>query len=387
MYNREIISSLIQYIEAKDGIANKSALATLVQNEFGLTKDRSVYYCQHFAIRFCQSKKPSSSFANTVLALSALQKYDDRPFIVCLVTPDQNYMLMANASFLRKISHTSQDLRVNNIKGSFLGTDIMRVYEGVVNAPVNFEYLFTSHENYTFEENLERLVEATNNIQPTGKKFLPNQDELACILGSISRSIQFMKSPYYGQLEIDLEQRVHAVTAEIVIASFIENVNLRGRIIEHLITSAKDLNATLIDALHEGKPLPDIYTADGLGDYERDFDFFSTATDIKTKVLFLSSNPKGYNIDKLLTFLAKEKSVYLIYVVAIDKNKNISTRLCSMFNKQLLGNTRIMKQWAGRNSRGVTQYDGKALEAIVTDFDPSIDVIESKNFLIQCLNN
>ena len=387
MYNREVVSSLLQYIEAKDGIANKSTLTTLVQNEFKLTKDRSVYYCKYFAIRFCQSKKTSSSFANTVLALSALQKYDDKPFIVCLVTPDKNYLMMANTSFLRKISHTSQELRVNNIKGSFLGTDIMRVYEGVVNTPSNFEYLFSSHENYTFEENLERLVEATNNIQPTGKKFLPNQDELACILGSISRSMQFMNSPYYCQLAIDLEQRVHAVSAEIAIAAFIENVNLRGRIIEHLITSANDLNATLIDALHEGKPLPDVYTADGLGDYEREFDFFSTATDIKTKILFLSSNPKGYNIDKLLAFLAKEKSVYLIYVVAIDENKNISTRLCSMFNKQLLSNTRIMKQWAGRNSRGVTQYDGKALEAIVTNFDPSIDVIESKNFLIQCLNN
>ena len=387
MYNRDAINSLIHYIQSRDGIGKKDTLTSLIQNEFCLTRDRSVYYGQHFAIRFCQSKKCSSSFANTVLSLSALQKYDDKPFIVCLVTPDKNYIMMANTSFLRKISHTSQELRVNNIKGSFLGTDIMRIYEGVVNAPANFEYLFTSHENYTFEENLERLVEATNNIQPTGKKFMPNQDQLASILGSITRSIEFMRSPCYCQLAVDLEQRVNAVSAEIAIAAFIENVNLRGRIIEHLITAAKEVNATLIDALHEGKPLPEIYTADGLGDYEREFDSFSTATDIKTKILFLSSNPKGYNIDKLLAFLAKEKSVYLIYVVAIDEHKRISTRLCSMFNRQLLGNTRIMKQWAGRNSRGVTQYDGKALEAIVTEFDPTIDVIESKNFIIQCLNN
>lgn len=142
----------------------------------------------------------------------------------------------------------------------------------------------------------------------------------------------------------------------------------------------------MFDALHEGKPLPDVYTADGLGDYQREFDFFSTATDIKTKILFLSGNPKGYNIDKLLSFLSKERSVYLIFIVAIDENKLISTRLCSMFNRQLLRNTKIMKQWAGRNSRGGTQFVGKALEAIVTDFDPSIDVVESKNFLIQCLN-
>ena len=130
MYNREAVSSLIQFIESKDGMANKLTLAAVVQNEFGLTRDRSVYYSQYFAIRFCQSKKSSASFSNTVLALSVLQKYDEKPFIVCLVTPDRNYLMLANTSFLRKISHTSQELRVNNIKGSFLGTDIVRVYEG-----------------------------------------------------------------------------------------------------------------------------------------------------------------------------------------------------------------------------------------------------------------
>lgn len=239
MYNRDAINSLIHYIQSRDGIGKKDTLTSLIQNEFCLTRDRSVYYGQHFAIRFCQSKKCSSSFANTVLSLSALQKYDDKPFIVCLVTPDKNYIMMANTSFLRKISHTSQELRVNNIKGSFLGTDIMRIYEGVVNAPANFEYLFTSHENYTFEENLERLVEATNSIQPTGKKFMPNQDQLASILGSITRSIEFMRSPCYGQLAVDLEQRVNAVSAEIAIAAFIENVNLRGRIMKEMLAAVE----------------------------------------------------------------------------------------------------------------------------------------------------
>ena len=45
----------------------------------------------------------------------------------------------------------------------------MREFEGIENIPENFEFLYNSHENYTFEENLDRLVEATNNIAPTGK--------------------------------------------------------------------------------------------------------------------------------------------------------------------------------------------------------------------------
>lgn len=77
--------------------------------------------------------------------------------------------------------------------------------------------------------------------------------------------------------------------------------------------------------------------------------------------------------------------MYLIYVVAIDDNKHISTRLCSMFNRQLLSATRIIKHWAGRNSRGVTQYEGKVLEEIVFNFDEDVDVADAQDFLTKCL--
>lgn len=149
----------------------------------------------------------------------------------------------------------------------------------------------------------------------------------------------------------------------------------------------KAQGSALIKCLHSGQPLPEIFTADELGDYERGFDRYLTETDIKTKVLFLSSNPKGYNIDKLLSFLAEEKSVYLVYVVAINRDETIQTQLCSMFNRQLLSGTRIIKHWAGRNSRGVTQYDGRALEAIVEDFDRGIDYEASQAFIMDCLNS
>lgn len=383
MYNREKMLSLVSFIIELDGIADKRLLADKVQSSFSLTRDRSVFSCKDFAIRFCTSG--SRAFGNTVLSLSALQKYDAIPFVVCLVTPRKNYLMLANTTFLRKISHSSQELRIDNIKGSFNGSDIMRDFEGIENEPQNFEFLFSSHENYTFTENLERLVEATNNIHPTGKRFVPTEKQASCIIRSVERSVKFLQSEEYNTLNDDLQERVNSVSSEIAIAAFIDNVNLRGRIIEYLITSADDLRSVLIDALHTGCPLPEIYTADELGDYERDFETFNTATDIKTKILFLSSNPKGYNIDKLLSFLATERSVYLIYVVAIDEHKRISTRLCSIYNRQILNGTRIIKHWAGRNSRGVTQYDGNALEHAVFDFDASIDFATADRFIRGCL--
>ena len=332
MYSKEKVQSLIAYISNLDGITDKIKLASSIQKAFSLTRD----------------------------------------------------LTLANTTFLHKISHSSQDLRVDNIKGSFNGHDIMREFEGVCNEPQNFEYLFSCHENFTFRENLERLVETTNNIHPTGKRFEPDDKQIKCIMKSVERARKFLKSEEYHVLNKDLQERVKSVASEIVIAAFIDNVNLRGRIIEYLITSADNLRATLIDALRTGMPLPEIYTSDDLGDYERKFENFDTKTDIKTKILFLSSNPKGYNIDKLLSFLAQEQSVYLIYVVAIDEHKHISTRLCSMYNRQILDGTRILKHWAGRNSRGVTQYDGKALESVIYNFDNIIDIVASKQFIKNC---
>ncbi len=54
------VCSLIKYIEDLDGKADdKAKLSKLVQNEFALTKDRSVFYNDIFAIRFNSSKSTS----------------------------------------------------------------------------------------------------------------------------------------------------------------------------------------------------------------------------------------------------------------------------------------------------------------------------------------
>ena len=89
----------------------------------------------------------------------------------------------------------------------------------------------------------------------------------------------------------------------------------------------------------------------------------------------------------MLKFLATEKSVYLIFIIAIDKNGSINTRLCSMFNQQLLTGTSIIKHWAERNSRGSTQYNGKAMEDIINLFNSNIDEQAAKLFLDKCLKD
>ena len=294
MYNKTVIDRLTHVIEINNGIADKNKLAELVQKAFGLTQDRKVFYCNDFAIRF--SKSESKRMSNTVLSLSALQKYDHIPFIVCIVASTANYLLLANTTFLKKISHSSQELRMDNIKGSFNGSDIMAEFEAIDNAPQHFEELFAYHTGLTFQDNLERLVESTNGIVGRVQKFDMTQDAAeANIMDSVSRAAEFVSSKEYADLKHDLDARVGIVQGEIAIAArSIDNVNLRGRVIEYLIT---DNGSTLKDqirhALNSKTPLPPFKTDDKLGDYSKTYSTYSTETDIKTKMLSLDGNPKA----------------------------------------------------------------------------------------------
>lgn len=377
----DALQKLLALIKASDGINDKARLARIVFDAFGLTKDRSVYYCADFAIRF--SSSASRNFGNTVLSLSNLRKYDDRPFIVCLVTPTENYSLLANTTLLKKISHSSQQLRENNIRGSFNGSDIARELEGITNSAENIGRLFDIHSGIGFEGNLARLVEATNNISPTGVKFGVNEPAAAVILNAPERAARFVQSADCAVLKAELDAQVSKFRSEILLAALIENVNVRGRVIEYLIAGEDEaLRQDLIVALKAGnKGLPRFKTDNTLGDYSRIFPAYDTETDVKTKIMILSSNPKAYNLDKMLEFLANSRSVFMFYFVGVDPGKIVNTVLVSMFQEKLLRATILLKHWSGRNSRGVTQFEGTAINDLIVKPEFNINTDEARQFL------
>ena len=374
---------LLKVIAAHDGINDKSKLKALIAKEFALTKDRSVYYDEDFAIRF--SAGAGTSFSNTVLSLSNLRKVDHLPFLVCVVTPKKNHVLLANTTLLRKISHSSQKLRVDNIRGSFNGSDIVREFEGIANTPANIQRLFDIHAGIGFEGNLPRLVESTNNIVPTGRKFVVRPEQEAMILDAPARAERFVASPDVATLKQELDEKVERHKNEIVVAALIENVNVRGRIIEYLITGEDEvLRQELIAALQSGsaaKGLPAFKTENTLGDYQRIFNDYRTETDVKTKVMVLSSNPKGYNLDKILEFLSTERSVFMFYFVGVDPARIVNTALISMFQTHLLEATILLKHWSGRNSRGVSQFEGRAISELISYPETRVNVSGAFEFL------
>ena len=381
------LKQLLEVIESHSGIKDKSKLAAIISARFDLTKDRSTFYCEDFAIRF--SSAAGMSFSNTVPSLSNLKKVDHLPFVVCLVTPSKNHVFLANTTMLRKISHSSQQLRVDNIKGSFNGSDIIREFDGIQNVPANIERLFNIHAGIGFEGNLDRLVEETNNISPTGHKYAVNAVSKASIMKAPERAIRFVASPDAVTLKQELDEKVERHRNEIILAALIENINVRGRIIEYLIAGDDEvLRQEIILALQSkgaGKGIPAFKTENALGDYQRVFEEFFTETDVKTKIMILSSNPKAYNLDKILEFLSHEKSVFMFYFVGVDPTRIVNTVLVSMFQADLLRSTILLKHWSGRNSRGVTQFEGKTIGDLILNPRHGIQVLAAKSFLEQII--
>jgi len=243
--------------------------------------------------------------------------------------------------------------------------------------------LFPIHDGIGFEGNLARLVEATNNISPTGIKFAVGDAAASVILAAPGRAARFTGSEDCSVLKAELDAQVNKFSSEILLAALIENVNVRGRIIEYLIAGEDEaLRQKLVAALKGGnKGIPKFKTENTLGDYARVFPAYDTETDVKTKIMVLSSNPKAYNLDKMLAFLTNSRSVFMFYFVGVDPGKLVSTVLVSMFQEKLLGATILLKHWSGRNSRGVTQFEGTAINDLIVKPESAINKEESSAFL------
>ena len=361
------LQSAIEFIrsyKAGNRSANKASIQESFIHRFRPAKMRSVYVGDGYALRLSEAR--TGSFSNTVLSLSALQAHDVRPLVVVVVRDRSVDFLLANSTFLRKISHGSHKLRINNIKGSFNGTDIVTEYEGVTNAPENFEHLFAQHSAFTWAENVARLVEATNLIVGRDSRFRPTDAERTTLLAAPERAKAALRSRVFQEVAEELRVRVEDRRRLILEAASINNVNLRGNAIEQILTG--DLNP------HE------------LGDLLRNLDGGRLIIDIKTKLLDRASAPKAYNIDKMLTFLAEPGSVLAFLMVGVSVSAAIvRCRLLPIFDNAILDATGVQHHWAGRVSRGVTQLSGRFGRVIEPNYQPTVNVARARSFLERLL--
>jgi hypothetical protein len=275
--------------------------------------------------------------------------------------------LLANTTFLKKISHSSHQLRIDNVRGSFLGHDIVRTYDGISNEPRNFERLFLIHREFTTDENLVRLIDATGNIVGTGKKFSATRDEITTLLKAPKTAASVSGTKEYRNIKQRLDSIVAARREAILKAAATSNINTRGNEIEQIISDAANQH--------------------GLEDMQFDLpDGITVLIDVKTKMLDLQSSPKGYNVDKVLAKLSSGNVTVAFYFVGVDRAaRTIVTSLVSILDSYLLNATRIQFHWAGRNSRGVTQLTGEFSKVFAPGFSEHIDDAEAQAFLIRLL--
>lgn len=383
-------TDFIRFITQNEDCHNKPTLINSCIDRFALLKTGALYYNQYLAVRFSYSKNKSNNFSNTILAIAKLKKFDHIPFFVVLVRKDESpLILLANSSFISKISHSSQRLSTDRLVGSFNGSDIIRKHDEITNTPKNFATLFSIHQGFSWEDNIERIVEATNKIEPHNQRFTPTAAEESNIFESVNRADSFVSSIQFKELENDLNTRCNKYKNEIFIASRIENNNIRGRLIEALITSDDSSRDSILDNLRNmEEALPVLDTKDGLADYVRHFHNKDAYVDIKTKIVYLGSNPKAYNIDKFLKQMSDERSVFLFFFIGIDNKSVFRTILCSVYHDELIQNTICQIHWAGRSTRGVTQFNGDAISAMLKSdsFNNRINIKQSEIFLKQLLN-
>ncbi len=384
-----IIKEFIKIIIQSSGNGDKEKLINEIEDKFLLKKKGAVYYCDFFAVRFCSTKSKNESVSNTVMALKHVKMFDDVPLFVCVVGPDKNLLRLANATFIKKVSHSSRKLKEDNIVGNINYSDIRKEYNGIKNVAENYEVLFELHKKLSFEGNLSRIVNETKNIKASGKQFVPTKEQRENILEAPERSLDFIRSDAYTDLKIELDKKTIAVQSDIQLIReyYDHDVKMRGNLIEYFITSTDEKKKTdLRNKIKKREVLDDIKVLNGLGDYSTRIGGYVIETDIKSKITKLSSAPKGYNVDKFLEFLSNPASIYLLYIIAMD-DEQILTELVSVFQSQILDKTKIQHHWAGRNSRGTVQFDGRSLEYFIKDDSVHIEIEKAKRFLRRLMDS
>lgn len=358
--NFSIIDKILELSKTFKIPFQKQTIVNILEKELGLKKNKKVLYATNVIFRFSSAKR---GYSNTFLSFQRILDYDEKPLIACIIRNDSFEFLLANSSFISSIPHSSKNLTTKNIRGSANLTSISRVYEGLKNEPSNFAELFKKHLEISKGDNIERIVEATQNIKGRVKKFRPDQYQIDNIYSAPKFVSELEKKQLFIDFKKEIIEKVERYKDKILVASKIDNVNIRGNKIEQIITEGRNE--------HE------------LGDILKYFDDgYKIIIDVKSKLLNLSSAPKAYNIDKLLKELSNGNTYFGYLFIGVDAQANVvKTRLVSFIDKKLIENTIIQHHWSGQNSRGTAQLNDNIKVVFNENFHSKIDLDQAKDFL------
>ena len=360
-----IIDMIIEDSKSFTKPFDKQKIVDYIESKYNLKKERKLYFSGKLSLRFSSSK---SGYSNTFLGLKKILDNDSKPIIACIVREKEIEFLIANSTFINCISHSSKLLNIKNIKGSANLSNIIKEFSEMKNEPSNFNKLFELHNCIPQKDNIERIIESTQRIKAKGKKYNPSESQLKIIHKVVPFIKQFEDAKEFIKFKESLIDKVHDLRTEILETSKINNVNIRGNIIEQLLT--KGMNS------HD---LGDIYQI-----INNDI---TIIIDIKSKLLNKSSAPAAYNIDKLLEAISVEKTYFGYLIIGIDySEKAVKAKLVSFIDELLIDNTKIQHHWSGRNSRGTTQLNDNIKNIFLDSFESNIDIKKAEEFIDTLIN-
>ena len=81
--------------------------------------------------------------------------------------------------------------------------------------------------------------------------------------------------------------------------------------------------------------------------------------------------------------MSDSRSIFLFFFFGVDENSIFKTLLCSVYHGKLIDNTILQFHWAGRNTRGVAQFNGIAIDEMLKEnsFKNHIDEQKAISFL------
>ncbi|MBM4060564.1 MAG: hypothetical protein FJ265_05645 [Planctomycetes bacterium] len=334
---------------------------------FGLVPDGALLVGDDLAVRINRSSS-TADVSNTVVALRKLLVYDDRPVVVCTLSPAGAVLRLANSSFVAKVSHSSHGLTEQHLVGSINSGDVLRSFEGLPNAPEYFAELWRRHRAMDQRANLGRIVAATRANRGRNPLWSPDDARRRTILAAPALAARVSTMPEYAAQAARFAAALHRQKQAVFAAAAVPDGKSRGDAIERLVT---------------GKAC-----RQGLGDVTIEVATVVVAVDVKSKRLDWRSAPKGYSIDKLLRFLADGNRLLAMLFVGVDPHRDrLVTRLCSIFDRRLLRASRIEKRWSGRDRRGTVQFRGDLEPLWADDFCECIDTTAGRAFLLQLLDS
>lgn len=340
-----------------------------MQNDPEIVKDGALFCGDGYALRLSSDDTGTANSSNTICGFRKIVKYDDVPCVSCNVRPKEAEFSLMNTTFIKKVSHSSQKLTVNKMRGSINHTDIMKEVEEIKNDPCNFVKLLKIHRSVYQKDNIERIVNSTLDIKPSKEKFTPTEKERKRLFASPFLSKAIAGSDEYRDINNKLHQKVQSEHDRIIECAKQNNAKNRGDGIEEIITGKK----------------PDHGLCDVI---ESIYDETSVGIGIKTKIVSDGSNPTLYSIDKVLQWLA-DGSIFALFIIEVDSNNKVIRKiLLSIFDRTIIEASTIQQHWSGRNARGHTQLEfSKCYNIFDDDYSESIDINFSKKYIKKLLES